>query len=61
MTTPPRRPGYAVAEMEAAASVYRNAGMEPPWERVYKDGRDVTDTLPPEEWPWPWNPSNRPA
>ena len=38
---------------EAAAAAYRAAGMEPPWERVYRNGEDVTDS--PELWPWPWS------
>jgi hypothetical protein len=41
---------------EVYAAVYRAGGMEPPWERVWRDGVDVTDE-PPET--WPWNPNAR--
>jgi hypothetical protein len=34
---------------------YRAHGMEPPWTRVWSNGRDVTDEDP-STWPWPWNP-----
>jgi len=37
----------------------REAGMEPSWSRVWRDGQDVTDR--PELWPWPWNRSKRPG
>ena len=39
-------------EMRVFERVYRDAGVEPPWTRVYLDGVDVTDS--PELWPWPW-------
>jgi hypothetical protein len=35
--------------------LYREAGIEPPWTRVWQDGVDITDTVPPDEWPWPYN------
>lgn len=34
------------------AELYRAAGVEPPWERVYNNGVDVTDQ--PELWPELW-------
>jgi hypothetical protein len=36
----------------ADAEIYRKAGVEPPWERVWRDGVDVTDQ--PELWPELW-------
>ena len=48
-------------EEERWARHYRERfGVEPPWLRVWKDGRDVTDE-PPETWPYPWNPNKRPG
>ncbi|MCU1585009.1 MAG: hypothetical protein JWM49_1565 [Microbacteriaceae bacterium] len=35
--------------------LYREARIEPPWTRVWQDGVDITDTVPPDEWPWPYN------
>jgi hypothetical protein len=37
------------------AQLYRAAGMEPSWTRVWDDGVDVTHNDP-ATWPWPWNP-----
>jgi len=34
------------------AETFRASGMEPPWERVWRDGVDVTDK--PELWPELW-------
>jgi len=39
------------------AQAYRDAGMEPGWTRVWRDGVDVTDLVPESDYPWPWNPS----
>jgi hypothetical protein len=38
--------------LDADAQVFRDAGVEPPWERVYSNGVDVTDQ--PELWPDLW-------
>jgi len=51
---PPNGTGYPAPDLEWVARSYRDAGMEPPWTRVYRAGVDVTDQ-PPETWPWPWN------
>jgi len=37
------------------AQTYIDHGMNPPWLRVWRDGVDITDAVPPEEWPWPWS------
>lgn len=52
---PPRR---TAPENEWGAQVYREAGMEPPWERVYRDGVDVTEEDT-SAWTWPCNESGR--
>lgn len=36
------------------AESYRAAGMDPPWERVWRQGVDVTHEDP-ETWPWPYS------
>jgi lysophospholipase L1-like esterase len=40
------------------AQLYDEAGIPPPWERVWDGERDLT-AEPPETWPWPWNPHGR--
>jgi hypothetical protein len=40
---------------DGAEKLYRANGVEPPWKRVWLDGVDITDTVPPEQWPWPFN------
>ena len=37
-----------VAYDESTERTYLEAGAEPPWVRVWRDGRDVTDR--PEQW-----------
>jgi hypothetical protein len=64
-STPPwpsRRPsrGYPTHSSERAAQLYRDAGMEPPWTRVWREGRDVTDEDP-VTWPWPWSQPKQPG
>lgn len=61
MAIPPPFAGYPRHDIDSTNRLYREAGMEPPWTRVYRDGEDVTDTVPPEQWPWPWNPNGRPG
>lgn len=34
---------------------YHERGERAPHERVYWDGVDITDSVPPDEWPWPWS------
>jgi len=34
---------------------YLDAGMIPNAERVWRNGQDITDTVPPEQWPWPYS------
>lgn len=40
-------------------AVYREAGVEPPWTRVWRDGVNVTDRL--ESWPEPVKPKRKRA
>jgi lysophospholipase L1-like esterase len=40
------------------ARLYEEAGVPPPWEKVWDGQRDLTHE-PPETWPWPWNPRGR--
>ena len=42
-------------------AIVRSHGIEPPWTGVYRGGVDITDTVPPEEWPYPWNRSKGPV
>jgi hypothetical protein len=46
-------------DLDRTASLYRQAGMEPPWKRAYRDGVDITDE-PRESWGWPFNPDALP-
>jgi hypothetical protein len=45
---------YIYPHSTASAEAYRDLGLIPPWERVYRSGRDVTDEHP-STWPWPWS------
>lgn len=45
---------YVYPSSAAPADAYRDLGITPPWERVYKQGRDVTDEDP-STWPWWWS------
>lgn len=45
--------------MDSVARLYREAGMEPPWTRVWDEGVDVTDQDP-STWPYPWNDEDAP-
>lgn len=64
MTFPPPFAGYprsdANAEYEREKRI-GGPGWEPGWSRVWRDGVDVTDTVDPAEWPYPWNPVKRPG
>ena len=46
-------------EQWAAESHHRNFQAPAPWRRVYRDGEDITETVPPDQWPWPWNDDGR--
>ncbi len=50
--------GYPRSDADPVMQMYRAAGMEPGWTRVWDDGIDVTDQDP-ATWPWPWNPDAR--
>ena len=45
------KPGYPTfgTKEHWAEEVYRRAGDEPPWTRIWNDGEDVTDD--PSRWP----------
>lgn len=39
---------------DAVERSYHERGERAPWERVWLEGRDITDEDP-STWPWPWS------
>lgn len=54
MSAAPESPGYPAHDGDHDAKVWEAAGMSAPWNRVYRDGIDITDDDP-STWPWPFS------